>query len=219
MKNSKDYAKQIDKLFRRMRQDRGKYSPPSYADPLPALIDGIFLEHWTMTQTHSALKRIHEHFVDDNDLRVSRQDEVLDAMGVRDADSRAITTSLLMSLMAIFNRHDQLRLQFLCDQGKRQARKELDLIAGLTPFAIDYCFLHALDGHTIPLNRVTIDYLKAGGFVHPESTDEEIQGFLVRQISAAQAREFATLLHAEAMSAASDTARKAAKPAPKRKKS
>ncbi|NLH15555.1 MAG: hypothetical protein GX455_03140 [Phycisphaerae bacterium] len=219
MKNSKDYAKQIDKLFRRMRQDRGKIALPNYADPLPALIDGIFLEHWTAAQTHAALKRIHEHFVDDNDLRVARQDEVLDAMGVRDASARSITTSLLMSLMAIFNRHDQLRLQFLCEQGKRQARKELDLIAGLTPFAIDYCFLHALDGHTIPLNRVMIDYLKAEGLVHPESTDEEIQGFLVRQISAAQAREFATLLHAEAMSAAAEAARKAAKPAPKRKKS
>lgn len=216
MKNSKEYAKRIDKFYKRLKQEKGKISVPDYEDPLQALLNGICLEYWTIQQTHAAFKKIHDHFVDENEFRVSRQDEVMEVIGLRDADAKTVTTSMLMALMAIFNRHDQLSLQFLREQGKRQARKELEIIAGLTPFAIDYCFVFSLDGHAIPLNRRMIDHLKAIECVHPESTDEEIQGFLMRQISASHAREFTCLLHADSFAAAA--AHKTPKSAAKRKK-
>ena len=41
----------------------------------------------------------------------------------------------------------------------KEAKKELEETAGMTPFAVSYCFLTALDGHAIPLTAAMLSFL------------------------------------------------------------
>jgi endonuclease III len=194
MKESKDYGQKIVKLFRTLKRGGGTYSMPHYADPVEAVIYGLLCEQMTEAAAARTYKRMKSHFVDLNDLRVCRIEEILeifkDASPAGEKTARAIT----QALNTIFEKIDRVSLDMLVQEGKRQAHKELTEISGITPFAANYCFLTALSGHTIPLNAAMLEYLRKSGLVHPEATGDEIAGFLERQIAAKDAYLFYMLL-------------------------
>ena len=66
----------------------------------------------------------------------------------------------------------------------------------MTSFAAAYTVLTAIGGHAIPDRRYG-DYLRQHDLVHPDSTLQEIESFLERQIAAADAYTFYTLFRAE----------------------
>jgi hypothetical protein len=57
--------------------------------------------------------------------------------------------------------------------------------------------LTSLQGHAIPLTKKMIEYLKTNKMVHPEADEQDIEGFLARQVSAENAYEFYVLLRRE----------------------
>ncbi len=54
--------------------------------------------------------------------------------------------------------------------------------------------LTSLHGHAIPLTKKMIEYLRSNQLVHPDADEQQIEGFLARQISAENAYEFYALL-------------------------
>jgi hypothetical protein len=54
--------------------------------------------------------------------------------------------------------------------------------------------LTALQSHAIPLTKGMIEYLRNNQLVDPESDEQQIEGFLAKQISAENAYEFYVLL-------------------------
>ncbi|MBE0537403.1 MAG: hypothetical protein IH624_17205 [Phycisphaerae bacterium] len=194
MKNSTQYAKEISKLYRSLKKKHGKVTCMTFDDPAETLVYAIFSEHQRSSAAKTLWKRIGAHFVDLNDLRVSRSEEICDVLGSDSAQAKRTATAVTDVLNAIFRRRDRVSLVDLRQMGKRQARKELERFKAAGKFAIDYCFLVALEGHAIPLTPRMVDYLKADGLVDPTATDEEIAGFLERRISAADAYEFYALL-------------------------
>lgn len=198
MKNSKDYGPKIEKLFKTLKKDISAVAPVSYGEPIDAIVYAFISAFTTEANVGKILKRIAGHFVDINDLRVSRPEEIAEVFGDMSEPAIASAQSMTMVLNAIFEKYDKVSLSGLTDEGKRQARKDLGEIPGMTPFAVAYTFLTALDGHAIPLTDAMIGYLKQNELVHPESTPQEIESFLERQISAADAYTFYALLRAEA---------------------
>ncbi len=194
MKNSTHYAKEISKLYRSLKKKHGKVIRSSFDDPAEALIYGVISEHQRSASAKAIRKRIASHFVDLNDLRVSRNEEICDVFGSDSPQTRQTAAVVADVLNAIFRRRDRVSLVDLQQMGKRQARKELERFKAAGKFAMDYCFLAALDGHAVPLTPRMIEYLRADGFVDPGASDEEISGFLERHISAANAYEFYALL-------------------------
>ena len=138
------------------------------------------------------------HFVSLNDLRVSRKEEILDVFNETSEAAEKSAAAITQVLNALFEKQNKVTLEALRHEGKRQAKKELEEVPGITSFAVSYCFLTALDGHAIPLNAAMLDYLRDNELVHPDATDHEIAGFLERQISAADAYTFYTLVRDEA---------------------
>ena len=65
---------------------------------------------------------------------------------------------------------------------------------GTSPFAVNYCMLTSLQGHAIPLTKKMIEYLRSNQLVHVDADEQQIEGFLARQISAENAYEFYALL-------------------------
>ena len=194
MKNSKEYVKKIAKLYRSLKKKHAKVKKREFDDPAKAIVYAIVSENMRKSAAKSVFKKMEAHFVDSNDLRVSRVEEIYDVIDIAIGDSEKIASKLTEFLGAIFIKYDTVNLKELKEIGKRQARKNLEGLGILSRFVICYCFLTSLGGHAIPLTKEMIEYLKDGELVHPDASDDDIEGFLERQISAANAYEFYTLV-------------------------
>ncbi|MHC5180089.1 MAG: hypothetical protein ACYSOS_06150 [Planctomycetota bacterium] len=198
MKNSKKYSPKVTKLFNSLKRKSTKQPMPQYGDPVEAVVYALVSESVSESMAGRLYRRVTKHFVDFNDLRVSRREEILDVLGDSSEAFENSVAAMTRMLNTIFEKVSKVSLRWLTQEGKRQAHKELSEIDGMTPFAASYCFLTALGGHAIPLNATMLTYLRDQELVHPSATDAEIAGFLERQISAADAYDFYLLLRHEA---------------------
>jgi endonuclease III len=197
MKDSKEYSKKIQKLYRALKQKPGKHAPVEFDEPVDALVFAIASENLIESQAHAAIKKLKDYFVDWNDLRVATVEEIIEVLGPDIVPARSIAATLVSTLNAVFDKHNMLSLQSLRKLGKRPAKILIEKLSGITPFAVDYCMLTSMQGHAIPLTPKMVEFLKADQFIHAEATYEDIEGFLCRLISIKNAYEFYSLLRHE----------------------
>jgi len=197
MKDSKEYSKKIQKLYRSLKKKPGRQALADYAEPVDALVFAVVSENITESQALAAIKKLKDYFVDWNDLRVATVEEIAEVLGPDFALGRNIGTTLVSVLNAVFEKHNMLSLQSLRKLGKRPAKILLEKLTGMTPFVVDYCMLTSMQGHAIPLAPKMIEYLKTGGFIDAEAPYDEIEGFLCRLISIKNAYEFYSCLRHE----------------------
>jgi len=200
MKNSKEYAQKIKKLFTALKKDAGKIKKPEYGDPVEALIFAVVSETANESTTRSIIKKLGTNFVDRNDLRVSRAEEILEVVGGNAKQAEKIARELTGLLNSVFNKYDRVSLSELGEDGKRAAKEILEKFAGITNFICSYTMLTALEAHAIPINDKMFEYLKEYQLIDAKATIEDTAAFLERQISAANAYIFYAVLRADAES-------------------
>lgn len=218
MKNSKEYAQKINKLYRSLKKKESKVKRLTFEDALEALVVGAVSEHVQEQSTKDLLKKLNSHFADYNDLRVSRTEEILEVIGITDKGAKEAASMIPKVLNAVFNKFDRLSLDALKGAGKRQSRKEIAELEDISRFVESFCFLTAMDGHTIPLTQKMVSFLKEEEYVHPESSEDEISSFLERQISSSNNYEFYFLLRQHCESGAKSTVKKTRKKTTKKTK-
>lgn len=201
MKNSKEYAQRLQKLYRGLKRAQPKVEKVAYDDPAEALICGIIHERMNESAAHRAIRGIRSAFVDWNDLRVSRVEEVVEALGEDTPASRSAAAALTAALKDIFDEYHRVSLQALKVQGKRPARQCLEHFAGVSRFVVNYCLLTALQAHAVPLTNHMVEYLRRHRLIESNANQEDVEGFLTRQIAAKDAFEFYALLRRESESA------------------
>jgi hypothetical protein len=197
MKNSKEYASKVKKLYASLKKTGVASKKVEFDDPIDAIVYATVSEYLNESATRQALKKIDKHFVDLNDLRVSRPEEVVDVLGGNSDVGKPLAESLKTVLNSIYTKYDVLELSFLTEIGKRQAKKDIEGMAGISNFVLGFCFMTSLEGHAIPLTEWMADYLKGNKLAHPDADAATIEGFLERQISAANGFEFYSLLRQE----------------------
>jgi len=194
MKNSKEYSKKIRDLCRSLKTKHPKVKKITYDEPADALVYAIIGENMNTQSTESAIKRFADYFIDLNDLRVSQEEEIVEVLGEDTPATKEIASTLIKALKAVFNEYNCVSLQSLKKIGKRPARQVLEKMDGISRFAVNYCMLTSLQSHAIPLTKEMIEYLRNNQFVDPEADEQQIEGFLAKQISAENAYEFYVLL-------------------------
>ena len=197
MKNSKEYSKNIQNLYRTLKHKHSKIQEVNYEVVTDAVVYSIISENMSEKAAESAVKRFTEYFVDLNDLRVSRVEEIVEVLGENTPATREIASRIIRVLQAIFNDYHKVSLEPLKKLGKRPARQVLEKIDGTSNFIVDYCMLTSLRGHAIPLTNKMIKYLKANDLVDNDADEQQISGFLAKQISAKNGYEFYVLLRHE----------------------
>jgi len=197
MKNSKEYAKKIQSLFRSLKLKYPAIGQVSHQTVVDALIYSVVSENMSMKETESALKGFAEYFVDFNDMRVSRVEEITEVLGKNSPVTREIASRIVRILQNIFNDYHKISLEALKKLGKRPARDVLEKIDGSSRFVVDYCMLTSLQGHAVPLTVDMIKYLHDNELVDINSDEQQISGFLTKQISAKEGYEFYALLRQE----------------------
>jgi len=194
MKNSKEYSKRVHKLYRSLKRKYPNVQRVVYDEPVDALVYAIISERMSEPATQSVIKRFSDYFVDWNDLRISRAEEIVEVLGSDTSAAKDIALALTTALRSVFNKYNMISLKALCKMSKRPARAVLEKMDGTSRFVVDYCMLTSLQGHAIPLTKKMIEYLRSNELVHAEADEREIEGFLARQISAENAYEFYSLL-------------------------
>jgi endonuclease III len=200
MKNSKDYSKKIQKLYRSLSRKYPKVQKISHEHVIDAIVYAVISADMSEKQTDSAIRKFTEYFVDWNDLRVSRVEEIVEVLGKDTAATTDMALTINKILTSIFNDYHKISLESLKKIGKRPAKQALEKIDGITRYMVDYCLLTALGGHAIPLTNGMIKYLREREFVNPDADDQQIGGFLAKQISAKNGYEFYALLRHESES-------------------
>ena len=218
MKNSKDYSKKIQKLHGSLSRKSPKVQKVTHEDPTDAIVYGIICSRLDEKTTDSAIKKFSDYFIDLNDLRVSRIEEIVEILGTDTPVSREVASTITTVLRAIFNEYHKVSLEGLKKTGKRPARQILEKLEGTNRFVVDYCMLTSLQGHAVPLTERMITYLKDKGLVYPDATEQEIGGFLAKQISAKKGYEFYALLRRESETHSSKKKKKTTKTASAKKK-
>ncbi len=197
MKNSKEYAKKVQTAYRALKRKYPKVQKIEYDNIVDALVYAVVSENLTAKAVESAMKHFGEYFVDHNDLRVSRAEEIIEILGEDTSVTRDTALMLTTALRVVFEKYNTVSLEALKKVGKRPAKQILEQLGDISHFVVDYCMLTSLKGHAIPLTNTMVEYLKSEKLVHPDSDDPEITGFLVRQISSKDACEFYGLLRQE----------------------
>jgi len=200
MKDSKEYSKKIRSLFNLLKRRHGKVEEISYDDPVETLVYACVSEKATEKEARVIFKRFAGYFVDLNDLRVSRAEEIVEVLGGDSLQNRATALRLTAALGSVFTKYNTVSLQVLMKLGKKPAKQVLEKLNGVSRFVVDYCMLAALHGHAIPLTDRMIEYLRTNELVDPEADYEQIEGFLTRQIPAKSAFSFYCLLRSESES-------------------
>ena len=200
MKNSKDYSKKVQWLYRSLKSEHPKIKKVIHGEVSEALVYGILSENMSEPAARGAIKRFNDYFVDLNDLRVSRAEEILELLGEDTPTIRDISLTLTKALRAGFNEYNTVNLESLKKIGKRPAKQALEKIEGTSRFVVNYCMLTSLQGHAIPLTKKMVEYLKSNGLVDEGADEQEIEGFLTKQIPAKNGYEFYALLRRESES-------------------
>lgn len=197
MKNGKEYSKKVQKLYHSLKRKYPAVQKATYDEPVDALVYAVISAELSELTAQSAIKRLADYFVDWNDLRISRAEEIVEALGPEVSAAKDIALALTMALRAVFSKYNMVSLKALIKMSKRPAKGILEKINGTNRFVVDYCMLTSLHGHAIPLTKKMIEYLRSNELVHAEADEQEIEGFLARQISAENAYEFYYLLRCE----------------------
>ncbi len=197
MKNSKKYSKIIQKLHRSLSRKYPKVQKVIHDEPVDAIIYATISAKLSEKVTESVIKRFADYFIDLNDLRVSQTEEIVEIWGEDTPVTRKIASKITRVLRAVFNEYHKMSLGALKKTGKRPARQILEKMDGTSHFIVDYCMLTSLQGHAIPLTKGMIEYLKQNELVYPDADEQQIGGFLAKQISAKKGYEFYSLLRHE----------------------
>ncbi len=194
MKHGSEYARRVKRLFQQLVRKSGRPAPVEPTDPLEQTIVGILSSCTTNTRARAVFRKLRQHTVDLNELRVTPPTELADMIGTGVPLARAKAQRIVDALNDVRRRQDRLDLSFLVQRGRREAREYLESLAGVDRPAAASVVLHSLGGHAIPVDDLTLYILRKDEFVDPSADAAEVQGFLERHVSAVDTRAFVELL-------------------------
>ena len=201
MKNATKHADTLKSLCKKLTREH-KAPPITPVPAVEALVRGVMSYDVPDSRADEAMKVIQREFVDLNELRVATELEVQDMLGQRYPGIEKRVMMVAACLNMIFEKEHTLSLDRLKTLSKRDARQYIKDLPDVHPFVEAYVMLYAFDGHTIPVDQQTIDYLTGEDVLEPETGVEDAQKFLEHHVKAEECHEFYTACRAAASAAA-----------------
>ncbi|MFI4917740.1 MAG: hypothetical protein ACIAS6_14700 [Phycisphaerales bacterium JB060] len=146
----------------------------------------------------SAARRLAEHFVDLNELRVALVEEVEHTVGLADEHATRRARALVAALTHVFDTEDAVSIDRVARAGPHEGGPYLRAIDALPAFAADRVLLLAFGEHRVPVDGRLLGVLAGRGVVPPDATTARAADLLARCCPAGQARELHLRLEAAA---------------------
>lgn len=218
MKTNGQYTQRLKKLSGILKKGDEKHKKPVHQDPIEAIVFAVLCEKSPESCARAALKKIQSHFVDFNDLRVARAEEIAEVISSDIEESEQCAVRLTSLLNSIFQKYDCLSSEDFTSAGKKGTREILEKLNGMTSFVCSYIMLTVCDAHAFPLTEKMIQYLKAYNVIDPALENEQAAAFIEKQIPAANTYTFYTLIRHDSELANPKAAQLLAEKKPKAKK-
>ena len=200
MKDSKQYSKKVAAFYKKYKSTT-TLKPFENEDKVDNLVYSVLYEHLSCEEVDLCAELMKKHFVDWNDLRVSRMEEVLDVLSPANLSvdiKKRVANQLIKSLNCVFAKYDRISFEDIDELGKRQANQELSELEEFTPFMIDFLMLNFKGSHSLPVNLTMVEYAKRTGLVHADAEYQDVSSFLQRQVSVDDVYDFYLTLRQQA---------------------
>jgi endonuclease-3 len=152
------------------------------------------LENASPAAAEKVYARLTHNFFDWNEVRVSTVTELAEVM--KDLPEPPVAASNLKKILqGVFESTYSFDLEQLKKQNISAGIKRLQSLDGVTPFILAYTVQVALEGHSIPLDRGTLDVLGILGIASAAEVESGNVTGLERAIPKNKGIEFGSLLH------------------------
>jgi len=198
MKDSAEHSVRLRRLCNRLRRSGGKVTVPAPNDPITELVLACLSAHTTESKARTALNSIRSHFVDFNELRVARADEIVELVGKGFPQAKAVGKQILQLLNSVFEKENCLDLSRLASGGKREAKQFLEQLEGSDAYVVARVMLRSLEAHAFPVHEQMLNMLRGEEVVEPDVDAADVQGFLERHISVMDVQKTYTMLRRHA---------------------
>jgi hypothetical protein len=185
---------QISKVHKVLKKHYKPSAPPADRTVLEHLLYACVLENARFEAADEAFARLKELYFDWNEIRVTTVTELAEGMGGL-PDASGAAQRVKKSLQSIFEAHYAFDLEPLKKQNLGKAEKDLEKVAGSSPFVRAYVTQNALGGHSIAVSKGALDVLYGVGVVNDAESDKGIVPGLERAIPKNKGVEFFSLLH------------------------
>jgi len=158
------------------------------ADALDSLlVHSFMLFDATCADADRAAKKLYAAFIDLNELRVSRVDEIVAAIGARYPRAEDRASGLKRTLNDLFQRENAVTLAVIAEKNKRDARQFLCSLDGCPHYVASRLLLVGFGGHAIPVDDLLLARLRDAR-VFDDSVDlDRAASLLERHVKAADA--------------------------------
>ncbi|MCG8409394.1 MAG: hypothetical protein MI923_29670 [Phycisphaerales bacterium] len=193
MKKAAEYARRVKQLFSKIKKEKSKASLATKDDPLQMLLLGILSNYATEQKASTALSRLLDTAIDNNDLRMTPVADMVRAVGVDYPKCRLAADEISQTLNSIFNHLHHLDVGFLETGSKKAAESFLNSLDCLSPHAKAFFRQRCLKAQVIPLDHNMYTYLQKGDCIAEDVGVEEAQKFLSSAIKDRDRMSFYTL--------------------------
>lgn len=204
MKNESAFVKKLSALYKKLPAAE----MPEAHDPVTQLVIGFLQWEATRRQAELAYKRLAEIVVDNNDLRVTHPQQILERIGVNYPRAEERIARLRDSLQEIYVREHGIAPNSIASKSKKEQREYFDSLPGMTPYVAAMVMLMCYGAHAIPVDKKLADLLKDAGATDEHATPEEISHFFERHFKAGEGVE----VHARFQAWSDDTSKRPSKP-------
>jgi hypothetical protein len=184
-------------LFTKLHKVLKKHYKPLPSVERPVLEHMIYaccLENAPYTSADQAYETLVSGFFDWNEVRVSTVRELAKAMPMLPEPETA-ASNLKRILYSVFESAYSYDLEALKKQNLGQAIQKLKKYEGTTPFVVAFATQATLGGHSIPVDRGSLEVLHVIGAINDaEMRQQDVPG-LERAIPKSKGVEFGSLLH------------------------
>lgn len=185
MKNATACAKKLTSLLKKLPAVEPAEAPAEERDPIDVLIESALMADATGDKARAAFTKLMAGVVDRNDLRVSMPHELVEIIGSRYPQGADRCQRLRAMLREIYLREHAVSLESVASLGKREVRKYIESLDGITPYVSARVLLLCYGVHAIPVDEQLRRRLIDAGAADESAEAAELSSWLSRQIKAA----------------------------------
>lgn len=174
MKGSGKYTDELKSLVKKFAKE-AKAPVLQKQDSLRSMVRAIFAFDTTDTHADEALAVIDREFVDFNELRVATVLEVDDLISTKYPQIEKRTAMISAILNYVFEKEGVLSFERLAPLKKAEIRQYLRSLPGMTSYVEAHICLMCFDTGAMPMDDMSMVYLKQAGALDPAATLEDAQ--------------------------------------------
>jgi len=186
----------INALIERLGKKYSVAPPEETREPLEEFVLSFLMWESSTNRAEYALKRLLDSVVDINELRVTRPADIATLLGKTYPLAEERAERMTRALDDLFRQEHAVSLERIVAMNKRDGRKYLEGLEGMTPYISARAALFALGAHAIPIDDRTLGKLIEAGVIEEDFTPEKASGKLERHIKASDGLQAHLLLQA-----------------------